>query len=91
MCSRWPPFSSVHSLRLTFSRANFTGRVQISIRVYLLRENRTITDLRKAIREEMRAISWSLCKDVMDSFVLRLKKCTDLNGGHLEYMLQSTQ
>ena len=25
----------------------------------------------------------SMCKDVMDNFVLRVKKCTDLNGGHL--------
>ena len=60
-------------------RANFDPRV--------LREPRTITDLREAIREEMRAIPRSLCKDDMDSFVLHLKKCTDLNGGHLKYMI----
>ena len=45
---------------------------------------RTITELREAIREEMRAIT---CKNVMDNFVLRLKKCTELNGSHLEHML----
>ena len=28
----------------------------------------------------------SVCKDVMDNFVLRLKKCTELNGGHLEHI-----
>ena len=28
--------------------------------------------------------TWSVCKDVMNNFVLRLKKCTELNGGHLE-------
>ena len=48
---------------------------------------RTITVLKEAIREEMRAITNSVCKNVMDNFVLRLKKCTELNGGHLEHML----
>ena len=48
---------------------------------------RTITELKEAIREEMRAITNSVCKNVMDNFVLRLKKCTELNGGHLEHML----
>uniref|UniRef100_H2Z2Y6 DUF4817 domain-containing protein n=1 Tax=Ciona savignyi TaxID=51511 RepID=H2Z2Y6_CIOSA len=48
---------------------------------------RTITELKEAIREEMRAITKSVCKNVMDNFVLRLKKCTELNGGHLEHML----
>ena len=74
-------FLEAHVFTCKFDRPreNFDPRV--------LREPRTITDLREAIREEMRAIPRSLCKDVMDSFVLRLKKCTDLNGGHLEYML----
>ena len=48
---------------------------------------RTITELKEAIREEMRAITNSVCKNVMDNFVLCLKKCTELNGGHLEHML----
>jgi len=48
---------------------------------------RTITELKEAIREEMRAITNSICKNVMDNFVLRLKKCMELNGGHLEHML----
>ena len=48
---------------------------------------RTITELKEAIREEMRDIPNSVCKNVMDNFVLRLKKCTELNGGHLEHML----
>ena len=48
---------------------------------------RTITELKEAIREEMRAITNSVCKNVMDNFVLRIKKCTELNRGHLEYML----
>ena len=30
-------------------------------------------------------------KDVMDNFQLRFKKCTELNGGHLGHMLQSSQ
>ena len=48
---------------------------------------RTITELKEAIREEMRAITNSVCKNVMDNFVLRLKKCSELNGGHQEHML----
>ena len=31
--------------------------------------------------------SRSLCKDAMGNLVLRLKKCTELNRGHLEQML----
>ena len=55
-------------------------------RVYAERP-RTINELKEASREEMRAIPRSVCKDVMNNFVLRLKKCTELNGGHLEHML----
>ena len=62
-------------------------RLQIPIHVYSGKP-RTNTDLKEAIREEMRATSCSaVCKDVMDNFVLRLKKCTELNGGHLKEML----
>ena len=61
-------------------------RLQISIRVYSGKP-RTINDLKNAIREEMRAVSRSVCKDVTDNFVLRLKKCTRLNGSQLEKML----
>ena len=53
------------------------------------RKPRTITDLKEAIRKEMRAIPRSVCKDVMDNFVLRPKK--ELNGGYLEQMLLSAQ
>ena len=35
---------------------------------------RTITELKEAIREEMKAITNSVCKNVMNNFVLRLKK-----------------
>ena len=48
---------------------------------------RTITKLKEAIREKMRLIPNSVCKNVMDNFLLCLKKCTDLNGGRLEHML----
>ena len=39
---------------------------------------------------EMRAILRSVCEDVMDNFVRRVKKCTGLNG-HIEHALKSTQ
>ena len=55
------------------------------------RKPKTITDLKEAIREEMRAISRSVCKNVMNNFVPRLKKCTNLNSCHLEKILLSTQ
>ena len=63
-----------------------TDRVQISNRVYS-RKSRNITGLKEAIKEDMRVIPGSVCSDVMDNFVLRLKKCMELNGGHLERML----
>ena len=60
--------------------------VQFSNCVYS-RKPRTITDHKETIREEMSAIPWAVCKDVMDNFALRLKKCNELNSGHLEQML----
>ena len=82
--------SSVHFLTRSTKLTTHKDRVQISIHVYS-GKLQTITDLKEAIMEEMRAISRSVCKKVMDNFVMRLKKCTELNGGHLEQMLQSTQ
>ena len=35
---------------------------------------RTITELKEAIREDIRAIPRSVCKNVMDNFVLRLRR-----------------
>lgn len=48
---------------------------------------RTISELKVNIREEIRAIPRSVCKSVMLNFAMRLKKCVDLNGGHLEQVL----
>ena len=72
------------SLRGDFNKS--PQGVQISNREYS-RKPRTITDLKEVIREEKRAIPQSLCKDVTDNFVRRVKKCTELNGGHLEQTL----
>ena len=41
----------------------------------------------KKIQEEMRSISRTTCKSVMQNFVLRLEKCENLNGYHLEHVL----
>ena len=68
----------------------YKDRMQISIHVYSGKP-RTITGLKEAIREEMRASSQSVCENVMDNFVLRFKEYTELNSGHLEKMLYSTQ
>ena len=64
--------------------------MHISNRVHS-KKTRTITDLKETIREEMRAIPQSVCKNVIDSFVRRVKKCTELNGDHLVHTLYSTQ
>lgn len=55
------------------------------------RRSRTITELKEAIREQIRAIPRSVCKDDFNKFVLRVKKCTELNGGHLEHMLYNKE
>ena len=61
--------------------------MQISNRVYSGKP-RTITGPKEVIREEMmRVIPRSLCNDVMDNFVLRLKKCMELNFSYLEHIL----
>ena len=78
--------NSVHFLMRDTKLPMHKCRVQISIHVYSWKL-RTITGLKEAIRVEMRAIFWSVCKNVMDNFVLHLKKCTQLNGGHLEQLL----
>ena len=55
-------------------------------RVYAARP-KSITELKEAIKEEIRPIPGSVCKDVFNNFVLRVKKCTELNGGYLKQML----
>ena len=55
-------------------------------RVYATKP-RTLGELKKKIREEMRSISRTTCKSVMQNFVLRLEKCANLNGCHLEHVL----
>ena len=76
----WAPYS------LDLSPPDFFLWGYFKDRVYAGKP-KTITELKEAIREEMRAITNSVCKNVMDNFVLCLKKCTELNGGHLEHML----
>ena len=65
--------NSVHCLRRITKLPLHKFLVQISIHVDSGMP-RTITDLKEAIMEEMRAISRSVCENFMDNFVLRLKK-----------------
>ena len=76
----WAPYSPDLSPPDFFLWGYFKDRVYAG-------KPKTITKLKEATREEMRAITDSVCKNVMDNFVLCLKKCTELNGGHLEHML----
>ena len=48
---------------------------------------RTLKELKKRIVEACKAIKPEVFKDVMNNFCLRLKRCKDLKGGHLEHML----
>ena len=82
--------SRVISLKTDFEWAPHSANLRPQIfsfkdRVYA-GKSRTITELKEAIREEMRAITNLVCKNVMYNFVLRLKKCTELDGGHPEHM-----
>ncbi|KAI6646359.1 hypothetical protein LOD99_9230 [Oopsacas minuta] len=47
---------------------------------------RTISELKENIKE-IRKIPTTVCKNVMNNLVVRLKKCTELKGGHLEHLL----
>ena len=46
-----------------------------------------IVELKDSIKDEIGKIPRSVCKDVMNNFVVRLRKCMELNGEHLEHML----
>ena len=73
---------------LTANPPRGTHDAQRQINSVLNRGVYLLTDLKEAaIREEMRVTSRYVCRNVMDNFVLRLKKCTEPNGGHLEKML----
>lgn len=48
---------------------------------------RTLAHLQKKIRDEVKAIKPEVFKNVMNNFCLRLKKCKDLKGAHLEHLL----
>ena len=76
----WAPHSP------DLSPPNFFLWGYLKVRVYAGKP-RNITELKEAIRKETRAITNSVCKNVMDNFVLLLKKSTELNGGNLEHML----
>ena len=48
---------------------------------------KTIPELKENIIEEIKGIKRSVLKSVMENFALRIQKCKDLNGGHLEHLL----
>ena len=48
---------------------------------------RNILELKKRITDEIRAIKPAVLRDVMQNFTLRLKKCLERRGGHLEHMM----
>ena len=76
----WAP----HSLDL--SPPDFFLRGYLKYRAFANKPT-SITELKENVREEIRAIPRSVCRSVLLNFAKRLKKCTDLNGGHLEQVL----
>ena len=50
-------------------------------------EPNTITELKEAIREKIKTIPRDVYARVMNNFVQRLKKCTELEGDHMEQVL----
>ena len=76
----WPPYSP------DLSPPDFYLWGFLKDRVYTTKP-RTISELKENIRGEIRKIPSSVCKDVMNNFVVWLKKCTELKGGHLEHLL----
>ena len=76
----WAPYS------LDLSPPDFFLWGYLKYRAYT-NKSTNITELKENVREEIRVIPRSVCKSVLLNFATRLKKCTDLNGGHLEQVL----
>ena len=47
----------------------------------------SLEDLKAAIVDGVLAVSQDQCRRVMDHFTLRVKKCIERNGGHLEHVI----
>ena len=77
---------SGHPLSLVLSPPDFYLGGYLKSKVYA-NKPRTISELKVAIRDEIRAIPRSVCNVVVKNFVKRLEKCLGLNGGHLEHVL----
>ena len=76
----WAPYSPDLSLPDFFLWGYLKDRVY--------REKpRTLNDLKKKIKMEIRTIKPTVFKDVMNNFCVRLKKYNDLNGAHFEHLI----
>ncbi|KAI6650019.1 hypothetical protein LOD99_6234 [Oopsacas minuta] len=91
--------ASVISLKTNFEWAPYSPDLNppdfylwgyLKDRVYSIKP-RTISELKENIREEIRKIPNTVCKNVINNLVVRLKKCTELKGGDLEHLLQFIQ
>ena len=76
----WAPHSP------DLSPADFFLWGYLKDRVYQ-KKPRNITQLKKKIRDKVRAIKPEVFKRVMNNFCVRLKKCKDLKGAHFEHLL----
>lgn len=77
---QWPPYSP------DLSPPDFYLWGYLKDRVYQ-EKPKDLHQLKQKIREEIESIQTKVLKGVMQNFALRLKKCLDAKGGHLENML----
>ena len=78
--NEWPPYSP------DLSPPDFYLWGFLKDKVHATKPS-TFSELKMKIQEEMRNISRMTCKSVMENFVLRMEKCANLNGHHLEHLL----
>ncbi|KAI6648262.1 hypothetical protein LOD99_12071 [Oopsacas minuta] len=76
----WPPYSP------DLSPPDFFLWGYLKDRVYKDRP-KTITDLKQKIKDEVKGIKRSVLESVMENFTLRMQKCKNQSGCHLEHLL----
>jgi hypothetical protein len=76
----WPPHSP------DLSPPDFFLWGYLKDRVYSTKP-RSIAELKRNIRNEIKKIDQDTCKKVIQNFAVRVRECGKLHGGHLEHIL----
>lgn len=77
----WPPHSP------DLNPPDFFLWGYLKDRVYTSKP-RTIEELKSNITKEIKGISQETCKRVIQNFAVRIRECGNLQGGHMEHILQ---